>query len=128
MIFFLVPLLLSIGFSAQQATKPQVISHPTSLVADSQDNLLVLMKYGIAKVTPAGVIIDLRKLEGGSKIDKGFGGLVIDSRTTSMPATRLSFTNYGLWKQGRCQSLCRGKGYGLVDGPLATANSEALPT
>jgi len=120
--FLLIPFFLSVAVSAQQADKPQVLSHPSSLVADSQDNLFVLMKYGIAKVTPDGKIIDLRRLEGGVKIDKAFGGLVIDSKNNLYASDEAILYKIAVTGNKVDARIYAGeRGYGLVDGPLSTA-------
>lgn len=125
-------LLISLHLAAQEPVKIQVLSHPRHLVIDSKDNLYVTMKYGIARVSPEGQFTDLRKLEGGNRIDMSFenGGLVIDSRDNLIAVIGASIYKITI-RDDKIQvapmagNALNGK-YGIEDGQLPAAKLQEI--
>jgi NHL repeat len=63
-----------------KAQTPVLTSSPRDIVVDSKDNVYVLVKYGMIKITPDGTLIELRKIDGNKALDYTMYNLVIDSK------------------------------------------------
>jgi len=73
----LITLIVSLSSFGQSVP---LTSSPRDVAVDSKDNVFVLVKYGIIKITPDGTLIELRKIEGNRALDVTFYNLVIDSK------------------------------------------------
>ncbi len=121
-------LIFAISFAgnlhAQPGNEQVKLNDPTQLVADSRDNLFVMLKYGIGKITPDGKVTDLRKLDGGGSIDKAFNNLIIDSKNNLYASDGSNIYKITVTPDNKIVStLYTGVigNYRIIDGPLATA-------
>ena len=73
----LITLIVSLSSFGQSVP---LTSSPRDIVVDSRDNVYVLVKYGLIKITPDGTLIELRKIDGNKALDYNMSNLVIDSK------------------------------------------------
>ena len=123
-IFIIIAIFISANLYSQPSDEQPKLNDPDELVSDSKDNLFVLMKYGIAKITPDGKVIDLRKQEGGAAIDKDFKNLIIDSKDNLFVSDGNNIYKITVTDENKVISNIyagfSGK-YRIIDGPIATA-------
>jgi len=77
---FFIATLITTTLAGQTSQTAPLTTSPSGLVIDSKDNVYVLIKYGLIKITPEGVITDLRKIKGNEALDYTMYNLVIDSK------------------------------------------------
>jgi hypothetical protein len=88
---------LAINLLAQSNNQVPELNEPSKIAIDSKDNLFVLLKYGIAKITPDGKINHFTKnnpnIIGGkfnnsTYLDRSWANIVIDSKDNIYVAER----------------------------------------
>lgn len=79
-LFLLIVLAIATRSPGQTGQPAPLTTSPRDVAVDSKDNVYVLVKYGLIKITPAGTLIDLRKIDGNRAIDIAMYNLVIDSK------------------------------------------------
>jgi len=120
----IISVLIAPALFAQSSIEQPKLNEPSGLVTDSNDNLFVLMKYGIAKITPDGKVIDLRKLDGNGSIDRAYKNLVIDSKNTLYASDGNIISKIIVSNDNKVNATTftgASGGYRIVDGPIANA-------
>jgi hypothetical protein len=123
-------LLAAIIFTVNLPAQTPLLNEPQHIVVDSMDNVFVTLKYGIAKISPDGIITDLSKqgpVIGG--MDRTWRGLIIDSKDNLYAhdgnviyKIKVSGDNYAVLSKFAGQLYS----YKLEDGPVATAGFNAI--
>lgn len=139
-IIIVLVLIFTAKLQAQTSTRLSQVPEPSKIAIDSKDNLYVLLKFGIAKITPDGKVTQFTKdnpnIVGGNfnkstYLDRQWGNIVIDSKDnlyvterqdkviykmSFRPDGKISFDIFAgdIWK------------YGVVDGPRGDAKFTAI--
>lgn len=138
--FFFLLVLVVMKLQGQTSKEVALVPEPSKIAFDSKDNLFVLLKYGIARITPDGTVTQFTKdnpnIVGGNfnkstYIDRSWGNMVIDSKdnlylieSRDKVIYKLSFLDNGkisfeiyagdIWK------------YGITDGPRLDAKFTSI--
>jgi hypothetical protein len=130
----IISLVITITIAAQSTTEV-ALNEPSKIAIDSKDNLFVLLKYGIAKISPDGKINRFTKdnpnviggkFNNSTYLDRSWANIVIDSKDNLYVAERDDKVIYKLvfLESGKISfDIYAGDQwkYGVADGPRTQA-------